>query len=488
MVSSIRSVLRDIAVRFVGALVVTTLVAAGVMVFGNQWVDDFVKDIPRLPKEDSDELTPTDSGSPKTYLIIGSDTRGFVETGDRAGAEAFCEPGEVCDTGGRSDSMLLVHIETNPVSAYVVSIPRDLLADVNGREQKINAAYTEGAGGLVRALSENFGIIVNHVAIVDFEQFQKINEVVGGVHIPFPYPARDRKIKVDFEAGCVNLDSGKALSFVRSRSMEELIDGEWRYTHSQPDIGRISRQQLYFRNLSQKAATEASDVREFIALAEEVNKFITVDVGFTRSDFLKLVNAMSQLDLGSNDSLVMETFPWVPAGDGANLKPDINYWPGVVDRLNGGKGSELEADEITLRVLNASGRDGAAATVAEFYEAFGITPASPPTGNAEQLQDATEVRYATGALEAAQPLKPFLGENVEMIQDASLTDVDVEIVLGKSFPGLVDFEAALAASSAAAVTSSVASSSVPQSSFSTTTTTTTSVGRGADPRAKDCKP
>lgn len=471
-------------------MVLTGSIAVGAMTVGNRWVNDFVREIPKLPKSQSKGLVDIDPGDPQTYLVIGSDTRANVDVSDAQAKESLCDPVKGCDESARSDSMILVHINPNEKNVFAVSIPRDLRVTVEGRKSKINGAFSlGGAAGLIKALDENFHIIVNHIAVIDFQQFQEINRVVGGVHIPFPFPARDRKIKVEWqETGCVNLDPGSALSYVRSRAMEEFRGGRWVYADATPDIGRIGRQQSYFRRLVQKAAGSAGDINGFVELAEEVKKFVQVDQGFSETDFLKLVNAMSRIDVGSDTGIEMTIFPWKDAGNKSDLVPDDALWPAVRDRLNGAAFTEAPAAKTRLRVLNASERVGAAMEVSDFFTKFGVQPATPATGNAPELSETTIVKYATGAFEKAKPLKAFLGADVELVQDASITDADVVIILGTNFAGLVDFKAALAASSSIAAAPSTSAPGTSKLPSTTTTTTSVAYPAGYDPKAVECDP
>src|SRR5439155_1512930 len=67
-------------------------------------------------------------GAPANYLIIGSDSRNFVDTPEEA--KAF---GTAKDLGaGRSDVMMVVHTEPKLGTAFVVSFPRDTEVEIPG--------------------------------------------------------------------------------------------------------------------------------------------------------------------------------------------------------------------------------------------------------------------------------------------------------------------------------------------------------------------
>src|SRR5262249_15991771 len=100
-------------------------------------------------------LAPSQRPSPAVagamnLLVLGSDTRG---------------PGSTADPG-RSDTMMLVHLDADHRHAYVISIPRDTWVHVpqaaNGNGDamaKINSAYAWGGTPLaVRTVEEFTGV------------------------------------------------------------------------------------------------------------------------------------------------------------------------------------------------------------------------------------------------------------------------------------------------------------------------------------------
>ena len=78
---------------------------------------------------------------------------------------------------------------------------------------------------------------------VNFAQFEKLVDVIGGVPISFDKPVRDEwtGLEID-EPGCVTLSGSQALDYVRSRHFEYFEDGEWNEDPA-ADLSRISRQQ-----------------------------------------------------------------------------------------------------------------------------------------------------------------------------------------------------------------------------------------------------
>lgn len=87
---------------------------------------------------------------------------------------------------GRSDSMMLVSIDTRHQELKVTSIMRDLYVTIPGKSEpnRINTAYSSGGAPLlVRTVEANFGIDVDRWVVIDFDAFNQIIDAMGGVEI-----------------------------------------------------------------------------------------------------------------------------------------------------------------------------------------------------------------------------------------------------------------------------------------------------------------
>ena len=198
----------------------------------------------RLPKNVRPTLTP-DNGlllsSPTTILLLGSDHatgRGSAGRG----------------TDQHSDSITLLHTDPGHHRLYYLSIPRDLQTAVPGHgEAKLNAAMQFGGPQLaVRTVDALVGesLAVNHVVIVDFNQFEKLIDAVGGITVDVPenilsnrfdcpYSTQQRCLKWQgwrFHKGPTHMTGHQALIFSRVR--------ENRLSSSFTDFDRQHDQQL----------------------------------------------------------------------------------------------------------------------------------------------------------------------------------------------------------------------------------------------------
>ena len=95
---------------------------------------------------------------------------------------------------------------------------------------------------LALTVSDFTGIPIDHFALFTFDGFEEIVDELGGIEICTEYPVRDRKADLNLPGGCTLASGEQALAWVRSRSTQELIDGDRKSTRlnsSHTDIPRM---------------------------------------------------------------------------------------------------------------------------------------------------------------------------------------------------------------------------------------------------------
>lgn len=171
--------------------------------------------------------------SANTILVLGSDARPRG-TGE-GGANVIGEP-------SRSDTMLLVRAGGGHSAR--LSIPRDTIVDIPGRgPQKINSAYAIGGPALaVNTVKQYLGIEVNHLLEVDFENFPKLIDAMGGIDYTggcvvsnINGGTRNGGVTLKLKRGRHRLNGKEALALARTRR-NECKPGE-------DDLDRARRQQ-----------------------------------------------------------------------------------------------------------------------------------------------------------------------------------------------------------------------------------------------------
>ena len=420
-----RSTGRVFAGRFAIAFGLAALFMV-VSVVGANYVYD--KKIDKIGRVKVRTAAPPPNGA--NYLLIGSDTRKFV---DNAG-----DKGAFGDVGGqRSDTMMVVHVEPSAKKTLLVSFPRDLWVDIPGvGMSKMNAAFTISPDKVIETLQANFGIEINHYLEVDFKSFQGIVKAIGSVPTYFPYPARDVETNLVIRfPGCNRLNGPDALAYVRSRTLEYLnvTTKEWVSADTIPDINRILRQQSFIRSMAGLAVAKSlNDPFTALEITNRVVENLKADAGLTREDIDSLVEAFRTVNPNDQSALDMRTFPWVggPTQDGQSvLYPDDPAWREMAKQLGEfgtvATTSSVAPSDVRLRVLNGTGTDGAAEAALKPLIQIGFEKGG--AGNDERGTVAvSEVRYARGAEEAGK-----------LVLDPTLKGADVALVLGSDFLGIV---------------------------------------------------
>ncbi len=192
--------------------------------------------------------TPIPAAGAVNILLLGKDERP-----DQAG------------TPTRTDTMMVLRVDFDHHTAKLLSLPRDMWVALPGLEAygltagRINTAYYYGevydlpGGGprlAMEAVTLNFGLPLDHYAIVDFQGFVKIVDALGGIDIDVPTRIYDEYFPTDdydfmtliIEPGLQHMDGVTALQYARTR-------------HQDSDTERVKRQQLVLLAIREKALT-----------------------------------------------------------------------------------------------------------------------------------------------------------------------------------------------------------------------------------------
>lgn len=152
---------------------------------------------------------------------------------------------------GRSDTNILLSVNTLSGKIKGISIPRDLwVAIPNYGENRINAAHYFGEGeapgsGITLAmdtLEHNFQIRPDYFIRIQLEKFPLVIDALGGIDITLT------EVTAGYPIGTHHLDGSQALAFVRDRSGTD-------------DFSRMMQGQSFLRAFLQKLLRPAGWIR-----------------------------------------------------------------------------------------------------------------------------------------------------------------------------------------------------------------------------------
>ncbi|MGY6530116.1 MAG: LCP family protein [Cyanobacterium sp.] len=172
---------------------------------------------------------------PVNILVMGVDIQPGVDSNSE---ERF---------SGRSDTMLLVHLDPHGSSLKMLSIPRDSRVRFpNGNWDKVNSANAIGGVDLtVRVLQNNLNNVpIDKYVRITTESFRELVDAVGGVDVYVPmdmeYTDRTQGLYINLKEGQQVLSGDQAEQFVRYRG------------DNLGDIGRVKRQQIILQAIKNK--------------------------------------------------------------------------------------------------------------------------------------------------------------------------------------------------------------------------------------------
>ena len=248
-------------------------------------------------------------GRPLNILVLGVDKR------PSNSREAQVD-------GTRSDTLMLVRLVPKTGEVKLLSVPRDLLVEVEpGVKDRINAAYTYGGIEATMNAVENYAKVpLSHHAVVDFEGFEAVVDAMGGVEVDIKdeFPDNWR-----MKEGLQKLNGHRALRYARYRGT------------ACGDLDRIERQQQLVAALRSKAL-----------------KWNTVK---KMPDIVKVMNENVETDLGLDEGISLGR---VLIRRGLNAKMTSNQLKGTPETLPNGDEILVPNEEANETILRDFRRDG----------------------------------------------------------------------------------------------------------------------------------
>ncbi|MDQ0883623.1 LCP family protein [Peribacillus sp. V2I11] len=202
----------------------------------------------KLTKEENQENV-------KTFLLIGVDTRGEQKS--------------------RSDAIILAKYFPEQEKLKLASIMRDSYVKIPGNKSvynKINAAYYYGGRELLKkTIQENFDVKVDHVAVIDFQGFVKMVDLLApdGVELNVDQEIID-DMSIQASVGKNVLHGEELLKYVRFRHDDE------------SDFGRVERQQEVMVQLKTAFINQISSFEGMAALPSIIEQglsYLDTDIG-----------------------------------------------------------------------------------------------------------------------------------------------------------------------------------------------------------------
>ncbi|TQR20658.1 LCP family protein [Psychrobacillus vulpis] len=205
----------------------------------------------------------------ENILVLGVDSRGE----DKA----------------RTDTMMIVSWDKKNNDVKIVSLMRDIYADIPGyKSYKLNTAYyLDGVQLVTDTIQKMFDIPIHHYALIDFSSFESLVDIIAPDGVPINVEKdMSEKIGVSLKKGQHDLTGKELLGYARFRSDAE------------GDFGRVSRQQIVLEALKNEVLSidNLSNIPKFVGAAE----------GYIETDYSKTDKAKRILDAITSGKVEIE--------------------------------------------------------------------------------------------------------------------------------------------------------------------------------------
>jgi LCP family protein required for cell wall assembly len=352
-------------------------------------------------------------------------------------------PGSKEVTEGRSDTIILVHIDPDRNFISLLSVPRDMLADVPGYGlYKLNAAFAFGGGALlIRTIQSKLGLDLDHYIALNLEGFQAVTNALGGVYLDVDRRYYNETLAwehIDLWPGYQLLDGAGALDYVRFRHDDNI------------DFGRMERQQQFISAVREQALGWNLTFK-IPSLVKAL--FSNLDTDLSATELIKLGYWIMKLDSGrikqaeikagtgtihgifyvlptdAELSAAVQDFYTPPGQTAGTTTTSITTATSAAPAPVAATLTPVDLGGTKVDVINATGRVGQGAFATVWLSHQGATVVSVKEATAPVIGSAA-VQYPSGRSRDAQSVAQTLGIS-RVTEVAGLEQVTV--VLGSSY-------------------------------------------------------
>lgn len=211
-----------------------------------------------------------------------------------------------------TDAMMIVSFKKSTGQVAMISFPRDLYVEMpaSNKKEKINTLYAHGeqkrygGGGILyskHVLSRISGLYLDYAVVANFEAFQEVVDILGGITIYLDRPFKEetqfaKEIIIDLLAGANVLDGRTALYYIRSR-------------YSTSDFDRARRQQQVLLAIKDKIFSLGvlSNPIKLFNILDSLGRNIRTDI--SKEEMIESLEMVDRFDDKNIKRKVFDTSP-----------------------------------------------------------------------------------------------------------------------------------------------------------------------------------
>lgn len=246
---------------------------------------------------------PREKGDPISIVLFGIDD-------DKARQQE--------NRGQRSDSIVLLSINSKEKETEMISVPRDTHAEIVGKdtEEKINHAYAYGGPDMaVKSVEKLMDVPIDHYASINMDGVSRLIDEINGIDVVSNASFNVKEYV--FEKGKNHhMNGDEALEFMRSRK-EAGAGG---------DGGRQARQQLVIEAVAKKSL-DAGSIPKINTIFDAVEDNIMTDLSLTelndiRADYQSAQETVNRHTLKGENTMGDDGLYYFYLGDNEKIIKD----------------------------------------------------------------------------------------------------------------------------------------------------------------------
>ena len=394
-------------------VIVCVLIFAGFYFYlsklNNNAVDLSKKDITsKLSQAELDKIS-NDGGS-CNILVMGVDIGTPGATND--------------DDPKRTDTMILAHYNAADKKISLVSIPRDTLIQINGKNQKINAAHViGGVTYAVNAVEELLGIKIDYYGKIDYEGFRKVIDAIGGVDMDITndmnYDDPSQDLSIHFKKGTtIHLDGKKAEEFFRWRKNNDGTGLVY------ADLDRIKNQQMFISKVMAKVKSPTILIK-IPSILSAIQSYVETNMdanGILKYGYLFATIGKDKISMDTikGESKYINKISYVVYDEAKNKD--------ILSKLNDSQVQNIDKSKFKIKILNGTKKSGLASDFSKYLSEKGYNKAV--TDNGETTSKSKIIVYNGSEDIKADLIKDFKIDNIEFLSSKE-ENFDIIVLLGE---------------------------------------------------------
>lgn len=224
-------------------------------------------------KETEEELNPIfpddqkvlkeEHGNELCFLLMGIDKR---------------DAGQKEMRGQRSDTMMLCKVNFDDGSIKMLSLPRDSIVKIRGKDDKLTHAHSYGGPALtLKAVRDWLKLDVRYYVRVDYKAVEELVGIVGGVEFDVPVDmkyhdtTKGNELHINFKKGKQTITKDNVIGLLRFRK------GYKDSSYGVADYGRQKTQQEFMKALAKKVL-RPENILKIGSIWNTINKNVKTNI------------------------------------------------------------------------------------------------------------------------------------------------------------------------------------------------------------------